>query len=170
MYKLAALLAMWVAVSPAWSPQTQRDRLNECYERCNAPSTDPDADRQEIVILEREAAHAIQLTDTTFFRRVYADDFSGTLSHGERVDKTSFINAVQSGAIKYESFYATDIKVHIYRDTAVATCLWSSKGTVKGQIVYSQMRAMHIYVNGGDGWKVVAGQASALPPYLQQSL
>jgi hypothetical protein len=29
---------------------------------------------------------------------------------------------------------------------------------------------MHIYVNGGNGWKVVAGQTSPLPPYTQQSL
>jgi hypothetical protein len=41
---------------------------------------------------------------------------------------------------------------------------------MKGQAVYAQMRVMHIYVNGQDGWRVVAGQASALPPYLQQSL
>jgi hypothetical protein len=29
---------------------------------------------------------------------------------------------------------------------------------------------MHIYVNGGNGWKVVAGQTSPLPPYTQQAL
>ena len=168
MYKLAALFAMWVALAPAWSPQ--HDRMNECYERCNAQSGDPDVERQEIILLEKEAAHAIQLTDTTFFRRVYSDDFSGTLSRGERVDKANFINAVQSSVVKYESFYASDIKVQIYLDTAVATCLWSSKGVVKGQTVYTQMRVMHIYLNGLNGWKVVAGQASALPPYLQQSL
>ncbi|MGA2097175.1 MAG: nuclear transport factor 2 family protein [Candidatus Acidiferrum sp.] len=167
MYRLAAVLAMWVALAPAWNPQ-HNDRLNECYERCNAPQGDPDAERQEIVILEKEAAHAIQLSDATFFRRVYSDDFSGTLSHGERVDKAHFLSAVQS--TKYDSFNASDIQVHVYRDTAVATCLWSSRGTMKGQAVYAQMRVMHIYVNGQDGWRVVAGQASALPPYLQQSL
>jgi hypothetical protein len=110
------------------------------------------------------------LSDGTYFRRVYSDDFAGTLSRGELVNKTAFINAVQSPAIKYETFIASDIKVHIYRDTAVATCLWSSRGIVKGQTVSSQMRVMHIYVNGGSGWRVVAGQNSPLPPYTQQSL
>ena len=168
MYKIAALFTFWLALSPSWSPQNEY--IAECYKRCQMPATDPETDRQEIVNLEREAAHAIQLSDGTFFRRVYSDDFAGTLSRGESVNKTGFLNAVQSTAIHYEAFNASDIKIHIFRDTAVATCLWSSRAIVKGQSVNSQMRVMHIYVNGGNGWKVVAGQSSPLPPYVQQPL
>jgi Domain of unknown function (DUF4440) len=168
MYKLAALLTIWLALSPAWSPQNES--LNDCYTRCNAPPIDPELQRQEIVNLEKEAAHAIQLSDGTFFRRVYSDDFAGTLSRGEAVNRAGFICAVQSTAVKYDAFNASDIKVHIFRETAVATCLWSSRGIAKGQSVNSQMRVMHIYVNSGSGWKVVAGQASPLPPYTQQGL
>jgi ketosteroid isomerase-like protein len=168
MYKIAAMLMFWLTLSPAWNPQNEY--LAECYKRCAAPPTDPETERQEIFNLEREAAHAIQLSDGTFFRRVYSDDFTGTLSRGETVNKTSFINAVQSAAVHYEAFNTSDIKIHIFRDTAVATCLWSARAVVKGQSVNSQMRVMHIYVNGGNGWKVVAGQTSPLPPYTQQAL
>jgi ketosteroid isomerase-like protein len=168
MYRIAALLTFWLALSPAWSPQN--DYIAECYKRCQMAPTDPETERQEIVNLEREAAHAIQLSDGTFFRRVYSDDFTGTLSRGESVSKTGFINAVQSSIVRYEAFNASDIKIHIFRDTAVATCLWSARAVVKGQNVNSQMRVMHIYVNGGNGWKVVAGQTSPLPPYTQQAL
>jgi hypothetical protein len=168
MYKLAALLTIWLAISPAWSPQNES--LNDCYSRCNAPPIDPEMQRQELVNLEKEAAHAIQLSDGTFFRRVYSDDFAGTLSRGEAVNKSGFINAVQSTTVKYEAFNASDIKIHIFRETAVATCLWSARGIFKGQSVNSQMRVMHIYVNSGSGWKVVASQASPLPPYAQQAL
>lgn len=168
MYKIAALFTFWLALSPSWSPQN--DYVSQCIERCQAPPTDTETERQEIFNLEREAAHAIQLSDGTFFRRVYSDDFTGTLSHGEAVNKLGFINAVQSSLIKYEAFNASDIKIHIFRETAVATCLWSSRGIAKGQSVNSQMRVMHIYVNGGNGWKVVAGQNSPLPPYTQQAL
>jgi hypothetical protein len=168
MYKLVAMLTIWLALSPAWSPQNES--LNDCYSRCNAPPIDMEMQRQEIVNLEKESAHAIQLSDGTFFRRVYSDDFTGTLSRGEAVNKAGFINAVQSTAVKYEAFNASDIRIHIFRETAVATCLWSARGIVKGQYVNSQMRVMHIYVNSGSGWKVVAGQASPLPPYTQQVL
>jgi Domain of unknown function (DUF4440) len=168
MHKVAALVTFWLALSPAWSPQNESQQ--ECLNRCIATPTDPEMQRQEIVNLEREAAHAIQLSDGTFFRRVYSDDFAGTLSRGETVNKTGFINAVQSSVVKYEAFNASDIRVHIFRETAVATCMWSSRAIVRGQSVNSQMRVMHIYVNGGSGWKVVAGQTSPLPPYAPQAL
>jgi ketosteroid isomerase-like protein len=168
MYKIAAMLTFWLALSPSWSPQD--DYVQECYKRCRMPATDPETERQEIFNLEREAAHAIQLNDGTFFRRVYSDDFTGTLSRGESVDKTGFINAVLSSAVRYQAFNASDVKIHIFRDTAVATCLWSARAVVKGQNVNSQLRVMHIYVNGGSGWRVVAGQTSPLPPYTQQAL
>jgi ketosteroid isomerase-like protein len=168
MYKIAAMLAFWLALSPSWSPQD--DDLAGCYKRCRMMPTDPETERQEIFNLERETAHAIQLSDGTFFRRVYTDDFTGTLSRGESVNKTGFINIVQSTVVRYEAFNASDIKIHIFRETAVATCLWSARAIVKGQTVNSQMRVMHIYVNGGNGWKVVAGQTSPLPPYTQQAL
>jgi Domain of unknown function (DUF4440) len=168
MSKLSAFLAFWLVLCPAWG---QTKFQSDCIQRCmTAAPADPDLERAEILNLEREAAHAIQLNEGTFFRRVYSDDFSGTLSHGEVVNKNTFVSVVESTTIKYQSFNASDIKIHVYRDTAVATCLWSARLVLKGQIVNSQMRAMHIYVNGGNGWKVVAGQASALPPYIQQPL
>ena len=169
MYKVVALVAMWLALFPAWSPQNEE--VADCYKRCRvSPQNDPDMERQEIVNLEREGANAIQHSDGTFFRRVYSEEFVGTLSRGETVNKTGFIKAVESSEIQYQSFNASDIKVRIYRDMAVATCLWSSRGTVKGQFVSSQMRAIHVYMNGGSGWRVIAGQESPLPPYMHQAL
>ena len=169
MYKIVALVAMWLALFPAWSPQNEE--IQDCYKRCRVmPVADPDMQRQEIVNLEREAANAIQHSDGTFFRRVYSEEFTGTLSRGESVNKAQFINAVESSAIRYQSFNASDIKVRIYRDMAVATCLWSSRSVMRGQFVSSQMRAIHVYMNGGSGWRVIAGQDSPLPPYMSQVL
>ena len=168
MKKIAALLTIGLVLPLALHPQGTDQA--ECIRRCIAPARDPELERQEIVNLEREAARAIQLKDGTFFRRVYGDDFSGTLSHGEPVNKTQFIDAVQSPVIEYEAFNASDIKVHIYRETAVATCMWSSRLVAKGQRLSSQMRVTHVYVAGPSGWKVVSGQATQLPPFSPQPL
>ena len=126
--------------------------------------------RQEIVNLETEAARAIQTNTGTFFRRVYSDDFSGTLSHGQPVNKTTFINAVQTSEVKYDAFNASDVSVRLYRDAAVASSLWSARGTYKEQRFTSQMRVIHIYINTPRGWRVVAGQITLLPPGAQQPL
>jgi ketosteroid isomerase-like protein len=101
---------------------------------------------------------------------VYSDDFSGTLSHGQPVDRTTFINAVQTAEVKYDNFDASDINVRLYKDAAIATCLWSARGTFQGQRFTSQMRVIHVYINTPRGWRVVSGQITLLPPGAQQPL
>jgi len=133
-------------------------------------SANPEMQREEIVNLEKEAARAIQTNAGTFFRRVYADDFAGTLSHGQVVNKTSFINAVQNGEVKYDSFNVSDVSVKLFRDAAVATSLWSARGVYRDERFASQMRTMHVYINTTHGWRVVSGQITLLPPGAQQPL
>jgi ketosteroid isomerase-like protein len=136
----------------------------------NDPSANPEMQREEIVNLETEAARAIQTNAGTFFRRVYADDFAGTLSHGQVVNKTSFISAVQNGEVKYDAFIASDVTVRLFRDAAIATSLWSARGVYRDQRFSSQMRTMHVYINTPHGWRVVSGQITILPPGAQQPL
>jgi len=130
----------------------------------------PEMQRQEIVNLETEAARAIQTNAGTFFRRVYAEDFAGTLSHGQVVNKTTFISAVQNGEVRYDAFNASDVNVRLFRDAAIATCLWSARGVYREQKFASQMRTIHVYINTPHGWRVVSGQITLLPPGAQQPL
>jgi len=170
MFKFAAALALGLALTPSW--QDQENPRNVCIQRCliTPQMGDPEMQRQEVVSLEKEAARAIQLSNGTYFRRVYSDDFAGTLSHGQQVDKTQWIAAIESPLVKYESFNASDIKVHIYQDMAIATCLWSSRSIIRGQRISNQIRAIHIYMNTPRGWHVVSGQSTNLPPDVQQPL
>jgi len=171
MNKFAALVTIGLAFAPAMvSQESFETRRQFCVETCLREHPDPELQRQEVIALEKEAARAIQLRNPTFFTRVYSEDFSGNLSHGEPVDKARLIAAVQAPDIKYESFTPSNVKVRIYRDTAVATCLWSMRAIFKGQHVSSQMLVMHVYVYGPSGYQVVAGQTTLLPPYPQQPL
>jgi hypothetical protein len=159
MFRLMICLALSLGLGSFSFPQEQEE----------LPRNE-EMQRQEIINLEKEMARAIQLNNGTFFRRVYGEDFSGTLSHGQPVNKALFIDAVQDGTVKYESFSVSDIKIRIFKDTAVATCLWSSRSIYRGQRISSQMRVIHVYVNGQRGWQVVASQATILPPDVQQPL
>lgn len=174
MIKLAGIATVAMMLLLAEGPPQQDERAaaerNDCIRRCLAQPVDPELRRQEIVSLEREAGRAIELRNASYFRRVYSDDFAGTLSHGQLVNKAQWIAVVQSDAVKYESFNASDIKVQIYQDMAVATCLWSSRFTSKGQRLSHQMRAIHVYLNGASGWHVVSGQVTNLPPDVGQPL
>ena len=163
-------LALGLALAPSW--QGQEAWRDACIQRCvSQPALgDAEVQTQEIVSLEKEAARAIQLNSSTFFYRIYSDDFSGTLSHGQLINKAQWIAAIESPLVKRESFNVSDIKVRIFQDTAVATCLWSSRFILNGQRLSSQIRAIHVYINTPHGWHVIAGQTTNLPPDVQQPL
>jgi hypothetical protein len=165
MKKMAIVLSISFALSPPMHPQ-EPGVEQSCMQACLRERPNVDLQRQELIALERETARAIQLGDTTFFHRVYSDSFTGVLSRGESVDKASFIAAVQSPAIKYESFTASDIKIRLYRDFAVATSTWSTRALLQGRSVSSQIRVLHVYLYSGGGYHVVASQTTMLPPYL----
>lgn len=172
MKRIWGLAAMVTGLALVSEGQVRQEvwRLS-CIQRCETSQpVDVELQRQEIVSLEREAARAIQLNDGTFFRRVYSDDFTGTLSHGQAVDKAAWLAVIESPSVKFDSFHATDIKVRLFQDTAIATCLWSARTVIKGQHVGSQLRAIHVYVNSPRGWHVVSGQETNLPPDVQQPL
>jgi hypothetical protein len=165
-----AALAMGLVLVPSW--QAQENWRQACMQRCFTQPAfeDPEVQRQEIVSLEKEAARAIQLNSGTFFRRIYSDDFAGTLSHGQQINKDQWIKSVESPTVKRETFNASDIKVRIFQDTAVATCLWSSRFIINGQHFSGQFRSIRVYVSTPNGWHVVSGQMTNLPPDVQQVL
>lgn len=169
MIKFAAVAVVGIALligqgQGSYQQDERAAERNDCIKRCVTQPYDHELRRQEIFSLEKEAGHAIQLRNGAYFRRVYSDDFAGTLSHGQQVNKTEWLTLIQSDAVKYDAFQASDIKVQIYQDMAVATCLWSSRFTAKGQQLGHQMRSIHVYLNGASGWHVVSGQITSLPP------
>lgn len=169
MSKFAGIAAITLALLIAQNWQKEEEYRAVCIQRCYT-QWPPDAEiqRQELVSLEKEAAHAIQLKNGAFFRRVYGDDFVGTLSHGQQVNKAEWVALIESSPdVKYESFNTSDIKVQIYQDTAVATCLWSARSIFKGQRVSRQMRVIHVYLNTAGGWRVVSAQTTSLPPDIE---
>jgi ketosteroid isomerase-like protein len=172
MKRVAIFLLVGLTFSPLLHSQDEfrQAQRSACMNACMLERPNADLQRQEVVALEKEAARAIQLGDATFFRRVYSDDFSGVLSRGEIVDRDSFIAAVQAPDIKYESFTASDVKVRLFRDVAVATSTWSMRAVLKGQKVSSQMRVVHVYMYTGGGYHVTSGQTTLLPPHLDQPL
>ena len=172
MKKIVLLLTILLALSSPLRPQDEerQARRAACMDACMRERPNPELQRQEVVALEKETARAIQLGNATFFRRVYSDDFSGVLSHGQMVDKAGLIAAVQAQDVRYDSFTASDVKVQVYRDLAIATSSWTMRGSVKGQPVNSQMRVTHVYMYTGSGYRVVTAQTTLLPPYLQQPL
>jgi hypothetical protein len=156
---LAALL-----FSPAVLPAQNAPPLTPAQKKDQAVTADMEVEGVELVALEKETAHAMGLNNSSFFQRVYNDDYLGTAPSGEVMDRSKLVASIQKSTNKYSSFIATDIRVRIYGPTAVVTCIWSARGVHDGHDFARQSRVIHVYLNNRvGGWKVVAGQETILP-------
>ena len=131
--------------------------------RMRAVAVENESRFQEVTNLEKETARALQWNTGALFRRVYADDFQGVLPSGQILNKEAWIASVENSDIKYSSFVASDIRVMMFEETAVVTCLWSARGTRNGRGFARQSRVTHVYLYGVGGWKAVASQETLLP-------
>src|SRR5258708_6130944 len=132
MFRIAGFMALVMVLALALSGQGRRQDAGRdaCIERCVTQPQDEEVQRQEIVSLEKEAARAIQLNSGTFFYRIYSDDFAGTLSHGQQINKLQWIAAVESPLVKRDAFKVSDFRVRIFLHPVVATSLSSLPFTV----------------------------------------
>lgn len=166
MRRLLLLSVMIVALSPVrcgLAQDQQPESLNREQLRLRALAAEKDAQEVDLMNLEKETARAIQWNTGTFFRRVYGDEFEGILPSGQMLNKTAFIAAIEKANTKYSSFVASDIRVKMFEQTAVVTCLWSARGVRDGRAFAKQSRVTHVYIYGQRGWQVIASQETLLP-------
>ena len=116
----AAVLFFPALVSAQNSPS-----LTVAQRKDRAITAEMEVEGVELVALEKETAHAMALNNSSFFQRVYNDDFVGTTPTGEILDRSALVASIQNSTAKYSSFIATDIHVRVYGPTAVVTCTWT---------------------------------------------
>jgi ketosteroid isomerase-like protein len=151
-------------VFPALLPAQNTLSLTTGQRKDRAITAEMEVEGVELVALEKETAHAMALNNSSFFQRVYNDDYVGTAPTGEVMDRSALVARIQNSNTKYSSFVATDIHVRIYGPTAVVTCTWSTRGVQDGRNFSRQYRVIHVYLNNKvGGWKVVAGQETIMP-------
>ena len=152
------LIGLLFLLAPPSNAQTE-----SIIERAKAEAAEADAVHQELVNLEQETVRALQWNTGTFFRRVYSEDFIATTPTGQILDKQAFITFVERSDAKYSSFIASDVRVRVYQDMAVVTCLWSARGSLDGRAFSRQSRVIHVYTHGQRGWHAIASQETLLP-------
>ena len=156
--------AGWLLAALLCCPAFVSAQLTYTQKRERAIAAQVEMGAEEVVVLEKETAHAMSLNNASFFQRVYSDDYAGTAPSGEILSRSSLVSSIQNSTIRYSSFIATDIHVRVFGPTAVVTCTWSTRGVQNGKNFFRQFRVIHVYLsNDAGGWKVVAGQETMLP-------
>ncbi len=91
-----------------------------------------------------------------------ADDIITTDPSGRVTDKAQDKLDLGSGDFKFQSEELSDMKVHIYDNTAVAAGTNTLKGTYKGQDISGKYRFTDTWVKRNGKWQVVASQYTSV--------
>jgi ketosteroid isomerase-like protein len=89
-----------------------------------------------------------------------ADDIIDTDPSGRVTDKAQDKTDLSSGDLKFQSIELSDLKVHVYGNTAVAAGTSMVKGTYKGQDISGRYRFTDTWVKRNGKWQAVASQST----------
>ncbi len=91
-----------------------------------------------------------------------ADDIIDTDPSGRVTDKAQDKIDLSSGDLKFQSIEVSDLKVHVYGNTAVAAGTNMTKGTYKGQDISGKYRFTDTWVKRNGKWQAVASQSTKI--------
>ena len=118
---------------------------------------------QRIRRLEDQRFQAMMDADTETLDQVLADELSYVHTSAALDSKRSLIDALASGALKYNSISSHDATVRVYGETAVGTGNGDVTVTANNQQLSFALRFTDVYARRDGRWQMVAWQATRLP-------
>ena len=92
-----------------------------------------------------------------------SDEFVYNTAGGVSMTKSAFIDLMKSGAVIVRKAVREESVVHDYGELAVVTGVVHVDVTVKGEDKTIHSRYLDVWIRKGQGWKLVARQATYLP-------
>ena len=114
--------------------------------------------KEELLTFEREFTEAVAGNDVAAIGRFVADDWVIVDADGRVIDRSGFLNVIESGALSHESMEYNDVEVHLSRRSAVVTAITTSKGQFMGQGFTTRERATDVLALLDDRWLCVFSQ------------
>ena len=118
---------------------------------------------QQILRLEQQRMQAMMDADTDTLDRVLADELTYVHTTAALDSKESFLGALSSRTLNYESIVSTDARVRVYGDSAVVTGNGDVRVLSNGQRNRFSIRYTDVYALRDGRWQMVAWQATRTP-------
>ena len=97
------------------------------------PGTTADgAEEQAVMQFERDGVNAMLKRDMAFIERAIAKEYT-SVTDGKVEDMKKMMAEFKTGAVQFESYTLTRLKVYVFGDAAIATMTGASKGTYMGK-------------------------------------
>jgi ketosteroid isomerase-like protein len=114
--------------------------------------------QEELLTFEREFTRAVAANDVAAMRQSVADDWVIVDADGEVIDRSRFLNVIESGALSQESMESADFEVRLHGDTAVVTGITTTRGQFMGQAFTTRERATDVLARLDGRWLCVFSQ------------
>jgi ketosteroid isomerase-like protein len=118
---------------------------------------------EELLKLENAFAEAIVDNDLAGIGRLVADDWIIIDPNGEIVDRTRFFEVIKSGVLTHDIMESEDLRVRVYKDSAVVTAVTRTKGKFMGQEFSTRERATDVFVKRDGRWLCVLTHLTRFP-------
>jgi ketosteroid isomerase-like protein len=120
------------------------------------------AQEAKLVVLERLWNDAQVHQDSHALEALIADRFVNTEYDGEVSEREKFLSEIKAPEFKPSLMNIRDLKVNVYRDTAIVTGIYHTKGTVGGKGYEHTGRFTDTWIFESGKWLCVASHTSLL--------
>jgi len=96
--------------------------------------------------------------------KILDDSYQHIHGTGLVENREQFLDALRSGARKYEPIQLEEVRTRLFGDCAVVTGKFALKVSIKGKMMEGVNRFSFVVVQTSQGVKVVSFQATAIKP------
>lgn len=123
----------------------------------------PVADRNDVLETQQKRFRAMVEADRAALEALLADDLVYIHTTGVIDTKSSLIDSVVSGAIDYTRLVPTDTTLRFAGNAAIITGSADLGVIAGGKTHEASIRFTEVYVDAGDGWRLVSWQSTRVP-------
>ena len=116
--------------------------------------------KQEIIDIEKDRMRAMVSGDLETLDSILSADLTYVLTSAALDTKASILDGIKSGRLRYTVMDASEVSVKVYGEAAVITGLAKVEVSVSGQDLKFELKFTDVYINGSQGWQMVAWQST----------
>jgi len=112
--------------------------------------------------IERQLVAAISAVDLATYDRLVADDYIVVQASGVEMTKADVMASYRTGARRYKGLAISEVKVHLYGETAVLSARSSGFRIDGGREVPNNVRYIRVYLRRQGKWRAVSQMATPI--------
>jgi hypothetical protein len=115
--------------------------------------------------VERQFFSSLILSDHIALDRILTDDFVLIdVLRGAEIDKTTLLEVVRSGQLKFETIEPSEVRLRLYSATAIVTGRTQMYGRFGDVPFTAHSRYTHVYIQQEAQWYLASAQGTPIEP------